>query len=242
MIFALFADATYADWLKDRTAFVTKNARPVPRISRPFPSNVDFVSGNKKADKEVRQFLEKELDRSKLVIKIPADTTHLADENFDRVAALLRVDGKEVQMEFVLSDVYPAKIRLHDPILSLSLPLASAIRHTHQELDGQAKPIPEKLQNLLARILPKIVLQHARYTTGELQIRLPELMTNPPGLYGDNGASTVGDIIVFPKVPNLDNPDDLRIWIRQLHHVYQYQEWGIDLFAYRYAKHKSRVE
>jgi hypothetical protein len=57
-------------------------------------------------------------------------------------------------------------------------------------------------------------------------------------IMGDDFAVTVDDIIVFntQPAPFSTNPQSQNWWGHEVTHVEQYQRWGVEEFAYRYAK------
>ncbi len=58
--------------------------------------------------------------------------------------------------------------------------------------------------------------------------------------YGDAIALTLGEVVLF-KSERLAQ-SDLQLWAHELTHLMQYQRWGIDGFAERYARDSAAVE
>jgi hypothetical protein len=61
------------------------------------------------------------------------------------------------------------------------------------------------------------------------------LLQNP-----DVNAVTLIDIIVFRN--ETDAQDNAALWAHELHHVQQYQQWGVEEFARRYSRDFDAVE
>ena len=243
MAFLLCANGAIAGWLEERTEYIKNHPRPVPRISSPLLTQTDIVRGQKTSDEEIRNFLEQEELPPVSALDVKELDNQPIDETLNRVSYSLRFGDKNFQKQFIFEpNKKIALLKLKDPILSLSIPLAAAIRDIRKNILEDAQPIPDDLQKLYALIIPKIVLQNARYVVGDLKILLPSSVLPSKQMFGKDFATTIGNIIVFSREPDLNDPADMDWWTHQLHHVYQYKNWGIDLFAYRYLKHASRVE
>jgi len=120
-----------------------------------------------------------------------------------------------------------------NPLIVLTAPLAAAIRTAKAQYEPEAKPIPESVRARVKPYYPAKVLDKARYTVGDLRITLPEIINtgNRVFLQGDH-AVCVDNVIVFSTDPG----DDIAWWAHELEHVAQYDDLGIDTFAYKYAK------
>lgn len=106
---------------------------------------------------------------------------------------------------------------------------ASALQRSRDSLRPTGKPIPEEVKRGLIPFYPPGLLDEVRYVIGD---------TSPSGVAGfaiRNGnaaAVTLIDTVVFKDDSYLGS---LALWAHELHHVQQYQEWGISGFAARYA-------
>jgi hypothetical protein len=129
-----------------------------------------------------------------------------------------------------------------DPLWSIAMPVAAAIRDAKAKYEAQAKPLPDDVKRLFAPIIPQAILDRARYTTDDAKISLPSLINNVQNLLGKQYAVTVDNIMVFVRPLDFNNLGDLKWLAHELFHTRQYQEWGIDQFAYNYLKNKQAVE
>ncbi|HYX71651.1 MAG TPA: hypothetical protein VE732_02695 [Nitrososphaera sp.] len=123
----------------------------------------------------------------------------------------------------------------------LTIPVAAAINQSANEFRSIAKPIPEAVRARLAPHYSAVVVEKARYAVGYIGINVPELFNGFNKLFGDENATTVDDIIVFPREPSA-NYGDLHWWAHELQHVDQYTRWGVNKFAYEYVMNRSGVE
>ena len=133
-------------------------------------------------------------------------------------------------------------LSIYDPIISLSLPLAAAIREVRNRFSAHARPIPQDLTKYLSAIIPKKLLKRVRYAVGDVKVLIPKGVTHSGIMFANDSAIVADDIIVFSREPGLDDPNDIKWWAHELQHAYQFMNWGVDFFAYRFAKHADRVE
>lgn len=244
-----------AGWLKDRLKDVKKIVKQVPKIGNPIQAQIDIIRGKKKPDQAIKDFIT---GQGKAVAKITNSTrnlTNAVDHKFEDVATKIGGDfgrvvyqigtgGNRLQREFLYSNGNAAGAILQgqDPLLIFTTPLAAAIRDARNKHIGSSKPVPDDLKKLFAPVIPAHILNRARYVVGDLQISMPTAINKSQKMFGNEHAVTVDDVIVFSREPDLDNASDIEWWAHELHHVFQYTNWGVDLFAYRYAKNYSRVE
>ncbi|RYZ10539.1 MAG: DUF4157 domain-containing protein [Alphaproteobacteria bacterium] len=106
---------------------------------------------------------------------------------------------------------------------------AAALQRSRDTLRPTGKPVPEEVKRGLIPFYPPELLDEVRYVIGD---------TSPSGVAGfaiRNGnaaAVTLIDTVVFKDESYVGS---LALWAHELHHVQQYQEWGVSGFAARYA-------
>src|SRR5690606_37953864 len=107
--------------------------------------------------------------------------------------------------------------------------LVSCLQRSRDSERADPHMTPEDVQEALVPFFPQELLTAVRYSIGD---------TSPSGVAGfaiRNGnaaAVTLIDTVVFKDENYLGS---LALWAHELHHVQQYQEWGVSGFAARYA-------
>ena len=98
-------------------------------------------------------------------------------------------------------------------------------------------PIPLDIRVQLEPWYDFQVLDAARFQVGNAQQldAASAFLQNP-----DVNAVTLVDVIVFRNAE--DARDNVALWAHELKHVQQYQQWGVDGFASRYARNYQAVE
>lgn len=118
----------------------------------------------------------------------------------------------------------------------ISSTLKSALKRSRDAARASSKPIPEEIRDALMPFYPSKLLEDVRYSVGD---------TSPAGLAGfaiRNGnaaAVTLIDTVVFSDESHIRN---IALWAHEIHHVQQYEDWGIAGFATRYAFNWQDVE
>ena len=113
---------------------------------------------------------------------------------------------------------------------------SAALQRSRDTLRAQGKPIPDEVKKGLIPFYPAEMLENVRYVIGDV---------SPSGLAGfaiRNGnaaAVTLIDTVVFKDEGYVGS---LGLWAHELHHVQQYNEWGLSGFAANYAFGWSEVE
>lgn len=121
--------------------------------------------------------------------------------------------------------------------------LAAAIRNARNLHYANARPLPDRIIAVLSRTMPMTALKRARYVQGDLTVSLPNLVNGAQKMFaGNDHAMVVDDVIVFSKMPGATTAADIEWWAHEVHHVYQYQVWGVDRFAANYVKDPTRIE
>ena len=115
--------------------------------------------------------------------------------------------------------------------------LATAIRESRrQALDRGVDPIPPRIRAALEPYFATQILDKARWTMAG-GISLDGMMKH--WFYLD-GAVTVGEVIAFSDAT--DAQEDVELWAHELTHVNQYEELGIEAFAFEYVRDFSNME
>jgi hypothetical protein len=118
----------------------------------------------------------------------------------------------------------------------ISETLAAALQRSRDAVRPDSKPIPDAVKKELMPFYSEATLKDIRYTIGD---------TSQAGLAGfaiRNGnaaAVTLIDTVVFKDEKYVNS---LALWAHELHHVEQYNDWGLSGFAARYAFGWKEVE
>lgn len=132
------------------------------------------------------------------------------------------------------SGVFSQQTRFGADIIARTL--AASLTRSRDMARTNSHPIPDDIRAALAGYYPENLLDTVRYSVGD---------TTPDGVAGfaiRNGnaaAVTLIDTVVFSEDRHIKN---LALWAHEIHHVYQYAEWGLDGFAERYAFNWNMVE
>jgi hypothetical protein len=126
-------------------------------------------------------------------------------------------------------------LRGQNPLTLVSAPLAAAIRSAREKHIVNAQPLPNNIKQALSNYFDSNTLNRTRYTTGRVDITLPNFIGKGRKFMGDHYAVVVDDVIVF----NVSPPEfegNRFWWIHEIMHVQQYNQMGIETFAYNYIK------
>ena len=114
--------------------------------------------------------------------------------------------------------------------------LAGAIQQARDEtIKAGVQPIPPAMRKQLATVFPIELLDRVRYRVGKEGSLAMQAFQ-----YGHVQAMTLIDTIVFRSETEALTNDVL--WAHELTHVRQYDRWGLDEFARRYAGDHKAVE
>lgn len=111
------------------------------------------------------------------------------------------------------------------------------VQSREQLLAAGTAPIPPAIRQRLLSWYSAELLDRVRYRVGggEQLDAASALLHNP-----DIRAVTLIDLIVFREAEAAER--DVALWAHELHHVQQYQTWGVEGFARRYAEDFDAVE
>lgn len=104
-------------------------------------------------------------------------------------------------------------------------------------LANGVEPIPLEIRNNVSGFIPDNILEIVRFRVGgggDLTLQVNSIR------YGDAQAITLDYVVVFKSQQDaLYNP---ALWVHELTHVIQYQNWGLGDFAKRYLRSHHAVE
>lgn len=243
-------------WLKDRLEDVKKIPNSIPHVPNPIQPQIDIITGTPPKQafsdfvKNNGNTIVTVVDKARTVsntAEMPlSNAVQAVGGKYGTIAYEILSGTQRYQREFVFSAADGAAniLQGQDPLAALALPLAAAIRDARSKFYNESKPLPDKLIQLLAPVLPMPLLHRARYAKGELKIALPYIINSEKKMFENEPthAVTVDDIIVFSNVPGCETESDVVWWAHELHHVHQFSQWGVDQFAFNYLKHSGRVE
>ena len=120
---------------------------------------------------------------------------------------------------------------VREALLNATAPLlATAIRESRkQAIDRGVSPIPPHIRSTLQPYFPTAILDKARWTTAG-GISLDGALTS---WFNMEGAITLGEVIAFTD--GRQAQQDVEVWAHELTHVIQYEQLGIETFAFEYS-------
>jgi Domain of unknown function (DUF4157) len=102
--------------------------------------------------------------------------------------------------------------------------------------NGGVMSIPPQIRQALEGFYDDDILNRVRYKVGDNgAFNLASVSIS----YGDAGAVTLIDIVVFANQAGANNPV---LWAHELKHVQQFRDWGVRDFAIRYLRSWNGVE
>jgi len=155
------------------------------------------------------------------------------------VVACIALSAKSTRADLaVIPEVIqglPEDVR--EALLSVTAPLiATAIRESRQQaIDRGVSPIPPHIRATLQPCFPTAILDKARWTTAG-GISLDGALTE---WFNMEGAITLGEVIAFSDGMQAQ---DVEVWSHELTHVTQYEQLGIDTFAFEYSSDFTVLE
>jgi Domain of unknown function (DUF4157) len=175
-------------------------------------------------------------------IALSADSTRAS--GLSRIRAM-HLDSTEGTLEIEPPDlaVIPEVIQnlpedVREALLNATAPLlATAIRESRQQaIDRGVSPIPPQIRSTLQPYFPTAILDKARWTTAA-GISLDGALTN---WFNLEGAITLGEVIAFSD--GMQAQQDVEVWAHELTHVIQYEQLGIEAFAFEYSSDFTDLE
>lgn len=107
--------------------------------------------------------------------------------------------------------------------------LATAIRFSRgQALNRGTQPVPHHVRSALSPYFPPHILEKAKWTTAD-GVSIDGLLSN---WLNQEGAVTLNEIVAFSS-SNLAS--DIGLWAHELTHVLQYDQMGVETFAFQYT-------
>ncbi|MEO9898474.1 MAG: hypothetical protein ABJD13_16005 [Paracoccaceae bacterium] len=259
IVFLLSPFASQAGLLDDVGDFLEEAVdvvADIPKVVLPLQPAIDIVRGKKNPDEAISglvndagQLLQdgtqviRTVDRA--VNQTFAEAVDAVGGDIGTIIYEVTFGGQRYMSEavFTSADAVGQVLQGEDPAILIGLPLAAAIRDSRNKFAGSAQPLPDQVKQVLAPIIPASVLNRARITTGTVKISLPTAISAIGPVFADEkDAVTIDDTIVYLSEPDFNTQSGMLLLVHELYHVYQYEQWGVDLFAYRYLKNYARVE
>ena len=104
-------------------------------------------------------------------------------------------------------------------------------------IQAGVSPIPASIRAKLKGHFPEAMLAKVRYRVGMGS----DFSLQTKAFQGGNAvAITLDDVILFRSAD--DAARNIELWAHELHHVRQYQSWGVTGFAQRYTRDHRAVE
>ncbi len=120
--------------------------------------------------------------------------------------------------------------------------LATSIRFSRgQAINQGVQPIPPHIRAQLSPYFPEQILDKARWTTANGRVSIDTILAQG---FRQSGAVTLDDVIVFSS-NNLalgTGGGNIELWAHELTHVMQYQNMGVETFAFNYIANSSGIE
>lgn len=255
----LVSDPSNAGFLGDfkKTVKSAGNVlKKIPKVVVPLQPAIDIVRGKKSPDQAVRGLVNDTGQLLQSGTEVLRTTDLAVSQTFQKAAALIPGDAGRIvyeivegpnrylrELAFTATGAAAAVLQGQDPLIAVTLPVAAAIRDSRNQFYPQSKPLSEDVKSVLAPIIPAQILSRARIATGRVSISLPTAISAIGSLFNrERDAVTLDDVIVFINEPDFDSFSGMMLLVHELYHVYQYESWGVELFAYRYVKNYGRVE
>ncbi|WP_165422253.1 eCIS core domain-containing protein [Rhizobium ruizarguesonis] len=114
--------------------------------------------------------------------------------------------------------------------------LEAWLRQSRNDAVNGSIPIPKNVRQAMQGWYTDALMDTVGYKigdNGELNVAHDSIT------YGDAVAVTLIDVIVFK---NADVANDMSVWAHELHHVTQFNDWGVHSFAVQYVRSVNSVE
>lgn len=231
--------AAQADWLGERLQAVTKAIAPDPQTQAPAKAQPHRTARRAAHGQAGAGLNIGNITQAATVVRsnIEQSLTYAASgvEGVENFVASIGSGASKIPKSIGSGVANPARAG--------SAALAVAIRNARNLHYANSRPLPDRIIAVLSPTIPMAALKRARYVKGDLHISLPNLVNGAQKMFaGNDHAVVVDDVIVFSTMPGAATAADIEWWAHEVHHVYQYQVWGVDKFAENYLKNPARVE
>ncbi|MCX8531135.1 eCIS core domain-containing protein [Chryseobacterium luquanense] len=162
---------------------------------------------------------------------------------------LSRITGVDVNLNNGTVSIKPPDVTAIPPMLQ-NLPkdvgqtllnpaapiLASAIRFSKGQAQNRGtQPIPQNIKQQLSKYFPQHILESTSWTTAN-GISIDGMLKN---WLNQEGAVTLDNVICFSSVELTTN---VELWAHELTHVLQYDQMGVETFAFVYSTNWNSLE
>jgi len=158
-----------------------------------------------------------------------SELSRITGIHLDQTQGTLEIEPPDLAVIPEVLQNLPEDVR--EALLNATVPLlAAAIRESRQQaIDRGVSPIPPHIRSTLQPYFPTAILDKARWTTAG-GISLDGALTS---WFNMEGAITLGEVIAFSD--GTQAQQDVEVWAHELTHVIQYEQLGIETFAFEYS-------
>ena len=158
-----------------------------------------------------------------------SELSRITGIHLDQTQGTLEIEPPDLAVIPEVLQNLPEDVR--EALLNATAPLlAAAIRESRQQaIDRGVSPIPPHIRSTLQPYFPTAILDKARWTTAG-GISLDGALTS---WFNMEGAITLGEVIAFSD--GTQAQQDVEVWAHELTHVIQYEQLGIETFAFEYS-------
>ena len=112
-----------------------------------------------------------------------------------------------------------------------AVPVAAAMRDAYKVYVSHSVPLDPNPVQALSRVVPQHVLAAARWTVGNTpDMTAPGFLNSGHSAFGQAHAVTLGNLMIFSKMPDLNNANDWIWLIHELFHIEQYMRYSMNIF------------
>ena len=136
-----------------------------------------------------------------------------------------------------------------NPGQMLAMPVAASLRDAYKIYLPYSVPLDPRLQMVLGRAISPYIVSSVRVAFGNTpNFTAPGFLNYGHTRFGVDHAVTIGNLIIFSRMPNLSDPSDVNWFLHEIHHVEQYASHSgqvleaIDGFAIDYLNHSNSME
>lgn len=173
----------------------------------------------------------------------------ISNFSFGQGSWLARITGVNVDLNRGSVTINPPDISAIPPMIQ-NLPkdvgqallnpaapiLATAIRFSKGQAQNRGtQPLPQNIKQQLSKYFPSNILESTTWTTAN-GISIDGMLRN---WLNQEGAVTFDNVICFSSS---DLTNDLELWAHELTHVLQYDQMGVETFAFVYSINWNSLE